>query len=182
MLDRSSEAVQHALATPSDSPSGHAVRREQAVLLADALEKLPAPYREVFILRNLEHVPFDEVAARMDGAIARRGARALETRHGSAEPVVERPGMKHQAPAPRGSDASQALRLGFPGRPPWRSVTRPFPCRNPPPAIAVARGSRGATPIARAGAPGPALRTWAGRVRWVRPAIRPAPCGPVCPR
>ncbi|MHB1560918.1 MAG: sigma-70 family RNA polymerase sigma factor [Isosphaeraceae bacterium] len=65
MLDRSSEAVQHALATPSQSPSGHAVRREQAVLLANALEKLPVPYREVFILRNLEHVPFDEVAARM---------------------------------------------------------------------------------------------------------------------
>ena len=65
MLDRSSEAVQQALATPSESPSTHAVRREQAVLLADALEKLPADYREVFILRNLEHIPFDEVAARM---------------------------------------------------------------------------------------------------------------------
>lgn len=65
MLDRSSEAVQQALATPSQSPSAHAVRREQAVLLADALEKLPADYREVFILRNLEHIPFDEVAARM---------------------------------------------------------------------------------------------------------------------
>jgi RNA polymerase sigma-70 factor, ECF subfamily len=65
MLDRSSEAVQRALAAPSPSPSGHAIRREQAVLLADALEKLPADYREVFILRNLEHVPFDEVAARM---------------------------------------------------------------------------------------------------------------------
>jgi RNA polymerase sigma-70 factor (ECF subfamily) len=65
MLDRSSEAVQQALATPSQSPSAHAVRREQAVLLADALEKLPADYREVFILRNLEHIPFDQVAARM---------------------------------------------------------------------------------------------------------------------
>jgi RNA polymerase sigma-70 factor (ECF subfamily) len=65
MLDRSSEAVQQALATPSQSPSNHAVRREQAVLLADALEKLPADYREVFILRNLEHIPFDQVAERM---------------------------------------------------------------------------------------------------------------------
>ena len=65
MLDRSSAAVHHALAAPSDSPSAHAVRREQAVLLADALEKLPAHYREVFILRNLEHIPFDQVAARM---------------------------------------------------------------------------------------------------------------------
>jgi RNA polymerase sigma-70 factor, ECF subfamily len=35
------------------------------VLLAEALEKLPVDYREVFILRNLEHIPFDQVAARM---------------------------------------------------------------------------------------------------------------------
>jgi RNA polymerase sigma-70 factor (ECF subfamily) len=57
--------VQQALATPTETPSTHAVRREQAVLLADALEKLPAHYREVFILRNLEHIPFDQIAARM---------------------------------------------------------------------------------------------------------------------
>ncbi len=65
MLDRSSAAVHQALAASSESPSAHAVRREQAVLLADALEKLPAHYREVFILRNLEHIPFDQIAARM---------------------------------------------------------------------------------------------------------------------
>ena len=39
------------------------------MLLADALENVPAHYREVFILRNLEHIPFDEIAAQ-DGAIA----------------------------------------------------------------------------------------------------------------
>jgi RNA polymerase sigma-70 factor (ECF subfamily) len=65
MLDRSSAAVQQALASPVETPSAAAVRREQAVLLADALEKLPAHYREVFILRNLEHIPFDQIAARM---------------------------------------------------------------------------------------------------------------------
>jgi RNA polymerase sigma-70 factor, ECF subfamily len=65
MLDRSSVAVHRALAAPTETPSGHAVRREQAVLLAEALEKLPVDYREVFILRNLEHIPFDQVAARM---------------------------------------------------------------------------------------------------------------------
>jgi RNA polymerase sigma-70 factor (ECF subfamily) len=65
MLDRSSTAVQQALAAPTETPSTHAVRREQAVLLADALEKLPAHYREVFILRNLEHIPFDQIAARL---------------------------------------------------------------------------------------------------------------------
>jgi RNA polymerase sigma-70 factor (ECF subfamily) len=66
MLDRSSAAIHRALASPSSSPSEHAVQREHAVLLADALEKLPADYREVFILRNLEHIPFDEIAVRMD--------------------------------------------------------------------------------------------------------------------
>jgi RNA polymerase sigma-70 factor, ECF subfamily len=65
MLYRSSAAVQQALAAPVETPSAAAVRREQAVLLADALEKLPAHYREVFILRNLEHIPFDQIAARM---------------------------------------------------------------------------------------------------------------------
>jgi RNA polymerase sigma-70 factor, ECF subfamily len=65
MLDRSSAAVEQALAAPVETPSHHAVRREQAVLLADALERLPADYREVFILRNLEHVPFDQIAQRM---------------------------------------------------------------------------------------------------------------------
>ena len=33
--------------------------------LADALEKLIVSYREVFILCNLEHIPFDQIAARM---------------------------------------------------------------------------------------------------------------------
>jgi RNA polymerase sigma-70 factor (ECF subfamily) len=65
MLNRSSAAVQQALAASVETPSTHAVRREQAVLLADAIEKLPLDYREVFVLRNLEHIPFDQIAARM---------------------------------------------------------------------------------------------------------------------
>jgi RNA polymerase sigma-70 factor (ECF subfamily) len=65
MLDRSSLAIQCALAAPLSSPSARAIRREQAVLFAEALERLPPDYREVFILRNLEHVPFEQIAARM---------------------------------------------------------------------------------------------------------------------
>jgi RNA polymerase sigma-70 factor (ECF subfamily) len=56
------------------------VRREQAVRLADALAKLPADYREVFILRSLEHMPFDRVAQRMDrsvNAVQKLWARAI---------------------------------------------------------------------------------------------------------
>jgi RNA polymerase sigma-70 factor, ECF subfamily len=65
LLDRSSLAIQAQLADSIASPSSLAVRREQAVLLADALARLPADYREVFILRNLEHVAVDEIATRM---------------------------------------------------------------------------------------------------------------------
>ncbi len=78
-LDRSSLAVQEALAAPSaSSPSLRAIRREEAVLLADALERLPADYREVFILRNLEHVPVEQVAARMGRSV--NAVRKLWTR------------------------------------------------------------------------------------------------------
>jgi RNA polymerase sigma-70 factor (ECF subfamily) len=65
LLERSSMGAQRALAAPLSSPSAIASRREQAVLLADALEKLPADYREVFLMRNLEHIPFEEIAVRM---------------------------------------------------------------------------------------------------------------------
>jgi RNA polymerase sigma-70 factor, ECF subfamily len=65
LLERSSSGVQQALAAPLASPSSIVSRREQAVLLADALEKMPADYREVFLLRNVEHIPFEEIAVRM---------------------------------------------------------------------------------------------------------------------
>jgi RNA polymerase sigma-70 factor, ECF subfamily len=78
-LDRSSLAVQAALAAPSAaSPSTRAVRREEAVLLADALARLPADYRDVFILRNLEQVPVEQVAVRMGRSV--NAVRKLWTR------------------------------------------------------------------------------------------------------
>jgi RNA polymerase sigma-70 factor (ECF subfamily) len=78
ILDRSSMAIQERLAAPASSPSHHAIRREQAVLLADALEMLPADYREVFVLRILERVPVEEVAARMGRSV--NAVRKLLTR------------------------------------------------------------------------------------------------------
>ncbi len=65
LLERSNSELQRALAVPLSSLSSHNSRREQAVLLADALEKLPADYREIFLMRNLEHIPFEEIAVRM---------------------------------------------------------------------------------------------------------------------
>jgi RNA polymerase sigma-70 factor (ECF subfamily) len=64
-LDRSSSALDRILVVPQSTPSEQAVRHEQAVILADALQKLPEDYREVIILRHLEGISFREVARRM---------------------------------------------------------------------------------------------------------------------
>src|SRR5262249_17422860 len=64
-LDESSQALDQALVDKQSSPSQRAVRREQAVLLANALGRLSAEYREVLILRHLEGLKFAEVARRM---------------------------------------------------------------------------------------------------------------------
>jgi RNA polymerase sigma-70 factor (ECF subfamily) len=64
-LDQSSRAIDRGLVADQSSPSQSASRREQAVLLADALDCLPSDYREVIILRHLEGLTFPEVATRM---------------------------------------------------------------------------------------------------------------------
>jgi RNA polymerase sigma-70 factor (ECF subfamily) len=79
-LDRSSLELQGALAAWTPSPTAQAMKREHAVLLAEALERLPADYRAVFVLRNLEHVPLEEVANRMGrsaNAVSQLWRRAL---------------------------------------------------------------------------------------------------------
>src|SRR5207253_1418965 len=64
-MDDSSRALGAALPAPPSSASARAARREQAVLLADAIKSLPADYGEVIILRHLEGLPLADVAARM---------------------------------------------------------------------------------------------------------------------
>ena len=92
-LDRSSRAIGHSLAAEQSSPSQRAARREQAVLLADALGRLPDDYREVIILHHLEGLPFAEVAQRMDRSVdsvkhlwARALAQLKRTLGGSYQP------------------------------------------------------------------------------------------------
>lgn len=65
-LDRSSHALELGFVASQSSPSRSVARRELAVLLADALGKLPEDYREVIILRQLEDLSFPQVAERMD--------------------------------------------------------------------------------------------------------------------
>jgi RNA polymerase sigma-70 factor, ECF subfamily len=62
---QSSVALDRGLVAPQSSPSQQASRREQAVILADALSQLPEDYREVLVLRHLEGLTFPEVAGRM---------------------------------------------------------------------------------------------------------------------
>jgi RNA polymerase sigma-70 factor (ECF subfamily) len=68
-LDRSSAAIDADLAASISTPSQRASRREQVVLLADALGNLPDDYREVIILRHLEGLTPTEVAGRMNRSI-----------------------------------------------------------------------------------------------------------------
>jgi RNA polymerase sigma-70 factor (ECF subfamily) len=79
-VDRSSRALGQGLPASLTTPSERAVRRESAVLLAEALQRLPGDYREVLILRHLEELPFAEVALRMGrsvDAVKKLWARAL---------------------------------------------------------------------------------------------------------
>jgi RNA polymerase sigma-70 factor, ECF subfamily len=66
-LGSSSQALE--LIAQESSPSQQLSRREQAVLLADALSRLPAHYSQVLVLRHLEGLRFPEIAQRMGRSI-----------------------------------------------------------------------------------------------------------------
>ncbi len=82
-MERSSGTIplETALVGRSSSPSSRAGRREHSARLADQLARLPADYREVLVLRNLEGLPFAEVARRMGrsaGAVRILWVRAVD--------------------------------------------------------------------------------------------------------
>jgi RNA polymerase sigma-70 factor (ECF subfamily) len=68
-LDQSSQALDGGLIAPTSSPSQQVARREQGVMLANALGRLAPDYREVIILRQLEGLSFPEVARQMDRSV-----------------------------------------------------------------------------------------------------------------
>jgi RNA polymerase sigma-70 factor (ECF subfamily) len=79
-LERSSKVLERGLVAKHSSPSAVAAHREQAVLLANALEDLPEDYREAIILRHLQGLSFPEVAERMGrtvDSVKKLWARAL---------------------------------------------------------------------------------------------------------
>lgn len=80
-LERSTIQLAALLPAESKSPSMAVQQREEAVVLADRLAQLPDDYREVLMLRNLQGLPFDEVAQQMErsvGAVRMLWLRAIE--------------------------------------------------------------------------------------------------------
>lgn len=65
-MNESSLAMEAQFVASGTSPSVRAARREQAVLLADALASLPADHREVILLRHMEGLSFPEISRQLD--------------------------------------------------------------------------------------------------------------------
>jgi RNA polymerase sigma-70 factor (ECF subfamily) len=83
-LCRSDQRLGALLPGRDPSPSAAAVEKEERLQLAEVLEQLPADYRQVILLRNVEELPHEEVALRLDrspGAVRMLWVRALAALH-----------------------------------------------------------------------------------------------------
>jgi RNA polymerase sigma-70 factor, ECF subfamily len=61
-----SERGNFELSDQGETPSRIVMRKELQLQVADALMRLPEDYQEVIILRNMQRLPFDEVAEQME--------------------------------------------------------------------------------------------------------------------
>jgi RNA polymerase sigma-70 factor, ECF subfamily len=71
-------------ADTAESPSQQLLRKERELQIAEAMTQLTADHREVIMLRNLERLPFEEVAQRMGRtrpAVQMLWMRALQKLH-----------------------------------------------------------------------------------------------------
>jgi RNA polymerase sigma-70 factor (ECF subfamily) len=50
----------------ASTPSGHALRTEKTNVVQQALDRLPADYRTVVLLRHRDHLTFGQIAGRLD--------------------------------------------------------------------------------------------------------------------
>ena len=64
-LDSSSARLAQGLAGPGSSPSESVGRREELTILANMLERLPADYRTVILLRQIDGLSFGEISSRL---------------------------------------------------------------------------------------------------------------------
>jgi RNA polymerase sigma-70 factor (ECF subfamily) len=79
-LANSSRTLGAMLAAEGTTPSGLADRHERALILAEALSRLPDDYREVILLRNLQGFSHEQIAERLGrgvGAVRMLWVRAL---------------------------------------------------------------------------------------------------------
>jgi RNA polymerase sigma-70 factor (ECF subfamily) len=91
-FDESWRMLDGGLVAKQSSPSHQASRRERAVLLANALQRLPDDYRETIVLRHLEGLSFPDVARRMDrteDSVKKLWARALARLRKALDSVLE---------------------------------------------------------------------------------------------
>ncbi len=94
-IEASSLRLAGMLADSGPSPSAIAMAREGEVRLADLLEKLPDDYREVIFLRNIEGLPHEEIATRLNrgvGAVRMLWIRALA----KMKELLEAEGLKKE--------------------------------------------------------------------------------------
>ena len=68
-MAQSSTLLEGALAAKVDTPSQTAIKRERAVLLADALAQLSEEHRNVIVLRHLKAYRFSEVAEELGKSV-----------------------------------------------------------------------------------------------------------------
>jgi RNA polymerase sigma-70 factor, ECF subfamily len=88
-LCQSAQRLDALLPAGDPSPSGMAAGSEQRLRLAEVLEQLPADYRQVILLRNLEDLSHKEVARRMNrtpGAVRMLWLRALAALKDAMQP------------------------------------------------------------------------------------------------
>ncbi len=64
--DQSWQAGRHEPAAAGESPSAAALRVEDELRLASAIDRLAPDYRQVILLRNISRLPFEEVARCME--------------------------------------------------------------------------------------------------------------------
>jgi RNA polymerase sigma-70 factor (ECF subfamily) len=69
-LGHSSVALGGIPVAAGSSPSQHVAKEEQALLVADALGRLPDDYRTVIVLRHLDGLTFPQVAERLGKTVA----------------------------------------------------------------------------------------------------------------
>ncbi len=87
-----------------ESPSQQLLRKERALLVADAVAQLPADYQEVVCLRNLQRLSFHDVAERMGRsrpAVQMLWMRALERLQqimGALSASIEAPALRASEP------------------------------------------------------------------------------------